>query len=85
MNLKIIFNDKWFVLAIVSIVLMFIWFGIRPALIISTCQDKARQAGSEWWTYDFVQGLEPVRKSQLQAEHAEDYYIRCIHDRGLSE
>lgn len=85
MNLKIIFNDKWFTLAIISIVLMFIWFGIRPAHIRSLCQDKARQAGVEWWSLEFTQTLEALRKSQLQTEYTEDFYTRCIHDKGLSE
>lgn len=85
MNLNKIFNDKWFILAIVSIVFLFLWFGIRPAYIISSCQDKARQAGVEWWSLEFTQTLEALRKSQLQTEYTKDFYVRCLHDRGLSE
>ena len=86
MNLKeVIFKDKWFVLAVVLIALLFLWFGIRPAYIISSCQDKARQAGTEWWNLEFVRDLENLKRSQLQTEYTEDFYTRCIHDKGLDK
>ncbi|QQG43203.1 MAG: hypothetical protein HYW45_03305 [Candidatus Daviesbacteria bacterium] len=86
MDLKeIIFKDKWFVLVIVLIALLFLWFGIRPAYIISSCQGEARKAGVDWWQLEFTMVLEPLKKSQLQTEYIEDYYIRCLRDKGLSE
>lgn len=85
MNLKKIFHDKWFVLAIFVVVFVFLWFVIRPTYIVSSCQNKARQAGVEWWSLEFTQTLETLRKSQLQTEYTEDFYTRCIHDRGLDK
>lgn len=86
MDLKeIIFKDKWFVLAIALTVLMFLWFGIRPAYIRSLCQEKAREAGVDWFQLEFTMALEPLKKSQLQTEYIEEYYSRCLHDKGLSE
>lgn len=78
------FKNKWFVLAVILIVSMFLWFGIRPAYIRSACQDKAREAGAQWWNYEFTNNInDPVRKSQLQQEYTEGFYNRCLHDKGL--
>ena len=81
----VISTNKWFILAVASLILGFIWFGIRPAYIISSCQDKARQAGTEWWNLEFVRDLENLKRSQLQTEYTEDFYTRCIHDKGLDK
>lgn len=79
------FKDKWFVFVIVLSILVFFWFGLRPAYTRSYCQDKARDAGAEWWNFEFTRTLDNLKKSQLQTEYMAEFYNRCLHDKGLSE
>lgn len=83
---KAISLNKWFILAVVSIILGFIWFEVRPMIIRQQCQENAREAGSQWWGYEFTENIaDPVRKSQLQQEYSEGFYNRCLHDKGLGK
>lgn len=83
---NLISTNKWFVLAVIFLILGFIWFEIRPILVRQECQENAREAGSQWWNYEFTENInDPVRKSQLQQEYTEGFYNRCLHDKGLDK
>ena len=80
---KQIANNKWFILAIALIVLWFVWFQLRPSLIRQGCQEKAREMGSSFFSLEFLQKENALKKSQLQQEYMEKAYDRCLHDKGL--
>ena len=82
-SLKQIVNNKWFILILALIVLWFVWFQLRPSLIRQDCQEKAREMGSTYFSFEFLQNETPLRKSQLQQEYMEKAYERCLHDRGI--
>lgn len=84
MKLKeIIFANKWFILVIALIALWFTWFQLRPSLIRQDCQEYAREMGSTYFSLDFLQNEDALKKSQLQQEYMDKTYDRCLHDKGI--
>jgi len=84
MKLKdIISTNKWFILAVILIVGWFYWFQLRPSFIKQNCQEYAREMGNTYFSLEFVQKEEPLKRSQLQAEYMEQTYSRCLHDKGI--
>lgn len=83
LNYEQISKNKWFILAIVLIVLGFVWFQLRPSLIRQSCQEKAREMGDTYFSLEFIQNEDALKKSQLQQEYMEKAYNRCLNDKGL--
>lgn len=78
-----IIANKWFLLIIVLVVGCFYWFQFRPSTLKQECQEWAREMGDVYFSYEFVQKEEPLKRSQLQTEYMEQAYNRCLHDKGL--
>ena len=86
MKLKeIITKNKWFILIVALVVLWFVWFQLRPSLIRQNCQEYAREMGNTYFTFEFVQKEEPLKRSQLQVGYMKQVYDRCLHDKGIEE
>lgn len=80
---EIFVKNKWFILTIVLIALWFVWFQLRPSLIRQNCQEKAREMGTTYFSLEFIQNEDALKKSQLQQEYMEKAFDRCLHDKGL--
>jgi hypothetical protein len=82
---NVILADKWFILAVSSLILISIWFGVIPVLIRQACQEKAREAGVQYFDVLQKEIESSIQRGRLQTEYMEGFYSRCLHDRGLKE
>jgi hypothetical protein len=76
---------KKVILIIVVLLAGFVWFQIRPIVIRKNCQEKARDAGAEYFNLSFLNTVDAVQKSQMQSDYMDIWYTRCLHDNGIDE